>query len=74
MISSSALDRQAVEGRDGFSIAVSPNILSSTTGIDAKAATEAEAETETQDPEASALNTRHAICWEFVGASALHSP
>ncbi|KAJ5387999.1 hypothetical protein N7509_010540 [Penicillium cosmopolitanum] len=74
VISSSALDRQAVEGRDGFSIAVSPNILSSTTGIDAKAATEAEAETETQDPEASALNTRHAICWEFVGASALHSP
>jgi hypothetical protein len=61
VISSSALDRHAVEGRDGFSIAVSPDILSSNTRI--------EAEAETQDREATALNTRHAICWEFMGAS-----
>ncbi|KAJ5777993.1 hypothetical protein N7520_001239 [Penicillium odoratum] len=51
ILSASALGKQAVEGRDGFTIAAAPNICSEQAG------------------EAGATDRRHAICWEFVGAT-----
>ncbi|KAJ5168281.1 uncharacterized protein N7482_003875 [Penicillium canariense] len=58
VLSTSALGKQAVEGRDGFTIAAAPNIYSSVAS-------------RANDREASESNNRYAICWEFVGATAI---
>lgn len=55
-LSASALDKQAVEGRDGFTIMVAPNVLTSVPAVE-------------KAPEAPERHSRHAICWEFVGAT-----
>ncbi|KAJ5632608.1 hypothetical protein N7490_008947 [Penicillium lividum] len=55
ILSASALGKQAVEGRDGYTIAAAPNICSEQAG------------------EAGATDRRHAICWEFVGATTTES-
>ncbi|KAJ6084008.1 hypothetical protein N7486_010808 [Penicillium sp. IBT 16267x] len=55
VLSASALNKQAVEGRDGYTIAAALDICSEQAG------------------EAGASTRRHAICWEFVGATATES-
>ncbi|KAJ5665963.1 uncharacterized protein N7477_008411 [Penicillium maclennaniae] len=55
-ISASALGKQAVEGRDGFTIAAAPNLLGGSSGAE-----------EEKEPKSRAL---HSICWEYIGATA----
>ncbi|KAJ6108287.1 hypothetical protein N7523_009610 [Penicillium sp. IBT 18751x] len=55
-ISASALGKQAVEGRDGFTIAAAPNLLVGSSGAE-----------EEHEPKSRAL---HSICWEYIGATA----
>ncbi|KAL2828909.1 ribonuclease P 40kDa subunit-domain-containing protein [Aspergillus cavernicola] len=59
-LSVSALGRDAIEGKDGYTIMVLPpvssNEVESTTG---------------EDKDAKAKDIRHFICWEYVGASIL---
>jgi ribonuclease P/MRP protein subunit RPP40 len=57
VLSTSALGKQAVEGRDGFAIAAAPNLMSAPTGA--------------KENEASESKNLHAICWEYVGATAI---
>ncbi|KAJ5089501.1 hypothetical protein N7532_008185 [Penicillium argentinense] len=61
ILSSSALDKQVVEGRDGFSLVVSPDMLQP-------------AAAGANDRESSTLNGRQAICWEYVGATVIDTP
>ncbi|KAL3484956.1 ribonuclease P 40kDa subunit-domain-containing protein [Aspergillus germanicus] len=59
-LSASALGRDAIEGKDGYSIMALPPIKS------------AGAETSTQEDQTDeAKDARYSICWEFVGASVL---
>lgn len=56
VISALALDKHAVEGKDGFTVAVVPNLWTKDQdGAD--------------DPEALKSSRRDCICWEFVGAA-----
>ena len=56
VLSASALGKQAVEGKDGFTIAAAPNLLSGPTGA--------------KENEASDSKNFHAVCWEYIGATA----
>lgn len=56
VLSASALGKQAVEGRDGFTIAAAPNMLVRPTGA--------------KKDEAPESRDLHAICWEYIGATA----
>ncbi|KAJ5133676.1 uncharacterized protein N7443_004700 [Penicillium atrosanguineum] len=56
VLSASALGKQAVEGRDGFTIAAAPNMFSRSAGA--------------KEDEASESRNLHAICWEYMGATA----
>ncbi|KAJ5679425.1 hypothetical protein N7462_007669 [Penicillium macrosclerotiorum] len=60
ILSASALGRQAIEGKDGFMIASAPNICSSVMA-------------DQKDTDAKGPEYRHAICWEFVGATAMEN-
>ncbi|KAF3389315.1 Ribonuclease P protein subunit p40 [Penicillium rolfsii] len=55
VLSTSALGRQAVEGRDGYTIATAPALVVS----------------KGKDAEASKSSNGYAICWEYVGATSL---
>ncbi|KAJ0420145.1 ribonuclease P 40kDa subunit-domain-containing protein [Aspergillus carlsbadensis] len=56
----SALGRDAIEGKDGYSIIVLPPIGSAGAGAGAQ-----------EDRNDGARDIRYSICWEFVGASVL---
>lgn len=65
-LSSSALARTAVEGKDGYTILCLPSVESpEKDGHDKESASP-------QEPEPKrARSPRYSLCWEFVGASTL---
>ncbi|KAJ5454334.1 uncharacterized protein N7458_005290 [Penicillium daleae] len=60
VLSTSALERQVVEGRDGYTIAVASNIYSQVASCG-------------NEGEVSESSNRYAICWEFVGATTVET-
>lgn len=56
ILSVAALEKHAVEGKDGYTIAAAPNICSEVH--------------EGSDQKSEELGRYDAICWEFVGATA----
>ncbi|KAJ5570165.1 uncharacterized protein N7459_009595 [Penicillium hispanicum] len=56
ILSASAMNKQAVDGRDGFTIVTAPQVWSSTSSG-------------AKDREPAESQKRHTICWELVGAT-----